>query len=201
MTFKFTIDPQHVKKHNEYFKDIRRLKISGLIYGLLMIVLGVVAYLGFHGDIWGILIGLILVILGVVGLITGPMVASHVGKPQAFYDSHALIPAMVAKLDRNSAILLGIADLPQGGRALIARHVNKVEDVRRIGARIPSVAAGNKKGTEITIVPIAWGTTDKAVIDEAKHTLPEAQWNELRRYLDRVDEVLATPRNLLPLKD
>ncbi|MDO4910537.1 MAG: DUF3239 domain-containing protein [Corynebacterium sp.] len=199
MKFSFTVDPAHVKKHNEYFKDIRRLRTVGLFYGVVMILLAVAAYFGFGGDIWGILIGLILLALGLAGIFTGPMVASHVGKPQAFYDSHELIPAMVAKLDRNSAILLGITDLPQGGRALIARHVNKVADVRRIGARIPGVAAGNKQGTEITIVPIAWGTTDKDVIDRAKETIPEAQWNELRQHLDRVEEVLATPRNLLPL--
>ena len=90
--------------------------------------------------------------------------------------------------------------------ALATRTVTTISGVpRRVGAKVPavSVAGTHKSRTEfydeITPVPLAWSTPDKAVIAQAQRNIPVNDWNVLERNIDRVEEVHATKRNLLPL--
>ena len=52
---------------------------------------------------------------------------------------------------------------------------------------------------EISPMPIAWGTPNPETIKQARNAIPQQQWEQLRKHAGRVDEVLATPLNLLKL--
>jgi len=88
-------------------------------------------------------------------------------------------------------------------RILIFRGPLARRGSRRAGERVPSVAVSSMEQQaqfrEVTPMPIAWGTTDPTVIRTAIRNIPEASWDLLRTNMSRLDEVLATPRNLLPL--
>jgi hypothetical protein len=52
---------------------------------------------------------------------------------------------------------------------------------------------------EISPMPVAWGTKDRAVIDAADGAVPAGRWRKLEGLVGRVDEVEATRRRLLEL--
>ena len=76
-----------------------------------------------------------------------------------------------------------------------------------MGERVPCVAVvGNRsaRGGDnlyqfISPMPVAWATSDKAVLRRLEKEIPSGEWERVRQNLDRVDEVSATPTSLLPL--
>ena len=116
---------------------------------------------------------------------------------------------MIAKINSRDMMLLSLVNVnsdPDGAPrwALAARTVSRIEGHQRhTGERVPSVAVSSMEQQaqfrEVTPMPIAWGTTDPTVIRTAMRNIPEASWDLLRTNMSRLDEVLATPRNLLPL--
>ena len=48
-------------------------------------------------------------------------------------------------------------------------------------------------------MPIAWATPDSAVVKQARTAIPQEQWDKLGKARAKLDDVKATPMNLLPL--
>lgn len=197
MHFSFTVDTVHNKKNNEYYKDIRRLQKAAIVYVILLV--GQLYFFYDSPTTWHVVLSYSVAIIGLAGFIAAFLVKGSVGSAQKLYDKNPLVPAMIAKKNRHSMVLIAVAPLPDGKRALIAREVNSVGDLKSIGSRIAAVAPSNARGTEATIVPINWATNDQKVIDEALGSINEKEWSELRGLLKRTDEVLESRNWLIRL--
>lgn len=212
MNFHFPVNREHTNANNEYYRDARRLLISSGIFSALLLVGAVLVLIVF--DRTPFVIGSAVVLFALAALYVGVtfQVRRAIKDPQELYDESPLVPAMIARVDERTMVLMTLVDMrknPSDGEpvpALATRTVTTISGVpRRVGAKVPAVAvAGTHKSRtefydEITPVPLAWSTPDKAVIAQAQRNIPVNDWNVLERNIDRVEEVHATKRNLLPL--
>lgn len=211
--FRFTVDNAHAREHNEFLKDQRRLQISAFVFGLIQLLVAA-AFIWFNNQAawtWLLAAG-----LGVTALVSFSMIAiipKKVGSAQHMYETYELVPAVIAKINPRDMVLLALVDArvdqstgkPQP--ALAARTIsNLVGHSRTVGEQVPAVAVcgrRNLKDTgfwdEISPMPIAWGTASPETVKQARSTVAQHRWQTLQKHIDRVDEVLATPFNLLKL--
>lgn len=68
--FKFEVDEAFAKKHNELLRDSGRLRLSGLIMGLLLVLAGIATYMFIETE-WRITVGLGLGLFGIMCAIVG----------------------------------------------------------------------------------------------------------------------------------
>ena len=206
--FSFDVDADHARQNNELLKDTRRLQISAVLFAAILVGVGVWLYRLLDGVLGIVTLGVLAVLaLGSLALIV--IIPRYVGDAKSLYARYPLCPAMIAKINSRDMVLLSLVNVnndPNGAPrwALAARTVSRIEGhQRRTGERVPSVAVSSMERQaqfrEVTPLPIAWGTTDPTVIRTAMRTIPEASWDLLRTNMSRLDEVLATPRNLLTL--
>lgn len=212
MSFHFTVNDEHTKANNEYYRDARRLLISSAIFSALLFI-GAVLMLVLLDRTTFTLIGAgLIVALGLLYTGVTFQVKRAIKDPQELYDESPLVPAMIAEVNERTMVLMTVVDTRMDTtagepvRALAVRTVTAISGVpRRVGAKVPAIAvAGAHKSKtnlydEITPVPLAWSTPDKSVISEAQRTVPVNEWNLLERNLGRVDEVRNTKHDLLPL--
>ena len=210
--FKFDVDESYAKQHNELLRDTGRLRTSGIILGLLLIAAGLAVYFLVDAA-WGLTIGIGLGLFGVMIGIIGVAAASRVGTAQQLYDSYPLAPAVVAEVNERDMVLLALVNTnvdssqpPRWGAAL--RTVTSIPGLKKRpeGTKVPVAAVGGHRSTQdkghwqqISPMPIAWGTPDQEVVDIARTSIPQDQWNRLERARKRLDEVKATKYDLLVL--
>ena len=207
--FSFDVDADHARQNNELLKDARRLQISAVLFAAILVGVGVWLH-RLLGGVPGIVILGVLAVLALSSLaLIIIIIPRYVGDAESLYTRYPLCPAMIAKINSRDMVLLSLVNInsdpdstPQW--ALAARTVSRIEGhQRRPGERVPSVAVSSMEQQsqfrEVTPLPIAWGTTDLTVIRTAMRTIPEASWDLLRTNMSRLDEVLATPHNLLAL--
>ena len=207
--FSFDVDADHARQNNELLKDARRLQISAVLFAAILVGVGVWLH-RLLGGVPGIVILGVLAVLALSSLaLIIIIIPRYVGDAESLYTRYPLCPAMIAKINSRDMVLLSLVNVnsdpdstPQW--ALAARTVSRIEGhQRRPGERVPSVAVSSMEQQaqfrEVTPLPIAWGTTDPTVIRTAMRTIPEASWDLLRTNMSRLDEVLATPHNLLTL--
>lgn len=211
MPFSFTVDEPWAKENNELLRDSRRLRLSAVLLSILMLAAG----LGFsrltHGAAAAVIVG-VFAALAVVFLLIGLIVPQKVGGPQRLYDSYPLAPAVIAEVNPRDIVLMALvntavdpAQPPRWGLAL--RTVTAIKGhERKLGTRVPAVAVSGRRTAqqqdswgEVTPMPIAWGTPDPDVVQAARKAIPHDQWEMLEKNRTRLDEVKATPRNLLVL--
>ena len=207
--FSFDVDADHARQNNELLKDARRLQISAVLFAAILVGVGVWLH-RLLGGVPGIVILGVLAVLALSSLaLIIIIIPRYVGDAESLYTRYPLCPAMIAKINSRDMVLLSLVNInsdpdstPQW--ALAARTVSRIEGhQRRPGERVPSVAVSSMEQQaqfrEVTPLPIAWGTTDPTVIRTAIRTIPEVSWDLLRTNMSRLDEVLATPHNLLAL--
>ena len=91
--------------------------------------------------------------------------------------------------------------------ALAVRTVTSIPGVpREVGARVPSMAVTGVQRVqdkdvyqEIIPMPVAWGTSDESVWQDAERAIPTNQWKKLEGLIDRWEEVQEQKRDLLML--
>ncbi|KQB86057.1 DUF3239 domain-containing protein [Corynebacterium lowii] len=211
MPFSFTVDEAWAKKNNELLRDTRRLRLSAFLLGLLMAAAGVGFSMLAGGAAQFLILGVFLV-LAVIFVIIGIIVPSKVGGAQQLYDTYPLAPAVIAEINPRDIVLMALVntavDTHQPPRwALALRTVTAIKGhERKRGTRVPAVAVSGRRTTrnqgiwdEVTPMPIAWGTPDPDVVTAARKAIPQQQWEMLEKGRKRLDEVKATPRNLLVL--
>ena len=206
--FSFDVDADHARQNNELLKDARRLQISAVLFAAILVGVGVWLH-RLLGGVPGIVILGVLAVLALSSLALIIIIPRYVGDAESLYTRYPLCPAMIAKINSRDMVLLSLVNVnsdPDGAPrwALAARTVSRIEGHQRhTGERVPSVAVSSMEQQaqfrEVTPMPIAWGTTDPTVIRTAIRNIPEASWDLLRTNMSRLNEVLATPRNLLPL--
>ena len=210
--FHFDVDEYYARKHNEFFRDAKRLQISAAILAALMI-LAVVALFVFLGPtVTSFALGITFGFFALMCLIIIPILPRKMGAPQHYYNMYDLAPAVVAKVNARNMVLLSLVDATANPDnpsrpALAARPVTSIPGVpREVGAKVPSMAVTgvqtmHSKGLfeEVSPMPVAWGTDDPAVWEAAEKAIPADQWAAVEGFVDLVDEVCETKRNLLLL--
>lgn len=212
--FKFEVDEAFAKQHNEMLRDSRRLLVSGLLFGGILVVAGVlVTWL--VQPTWSITVGIALILFGIIMAIVGVAGSKKVGTAQQLYDRYPLAPAVIAKVNERDVILMALVNAaidPQAEPqpALALRTVTDIPGLehKKVGAQIPVAAVAgrlqrNSSGpdtwAQISPMPIAWGTPEAEVVRIARTSIPHDQWTTLQKNIDRLDEVQDTRFDLLRL--
>ena len=209
--FKLQVDEAYAKKNNELLRDSARLRNSGLIMGLLLIIGAAAVYMTVDAD-WGFTIGLGMLLFGILVAIVGVAAARQVGTAQHLYDSYPLAPAVVAEVNERDMVLMALVNtnvdpgLPPRWAACL-RTVTSVPGVKRtVGTKLPVAAVSGHRNNsdkehwqQVTPMPIAWGTPDAEVVTMARKAIPEDQWQKLDRARKRLNDVKATRYDLLVL--
>lgn len=212
--FTFTVDEEFNRKHNEYFRDSRRLQVSALVFAVVLIGIGLAVLFYSKTAPWGWMAFLAFAVLAVVCVVIAAVVPKKIGTPQEIYDRYPLVPAVIAEINARDLVLLALVDTSaEGGQpgrwGLAARTVTRLEGhAKQIGERVPSVAIGGRRSVkhseqwdQITPMPIAWGTSDQKVIKGAERSISERRWKKLAGYINKLPEVRETKFDLLVLND
>lgn len=207
--FKFDVDESFAKSNNELLRDSNRLRVSGLIFGLILVIAGAAVWWRFS---WGITLGLGLILFGIVVAIVGVAAASKVGTAQSLYDSYPLAPAVIAEVNERDMVLMALVNTnvdpslpPRWGACL--RTVSAIPGVQRtVGTKVPVAAVSGQRSSsdkehwqQISPMPIAWGTPDVETVTIARKSIPQDQWQRLERARKRLSDVKATRYDLLVL--
>ena len=207
--FKFDVDESFAKSNNELLRDSNRLRVSGLIFGLILVIAGAAVWWRFS---WGITLGLGLILFGIVVAIVGVAAASKVGTAQSLYDSYPLAPAVIAEVNERDMVLMALVNTnvdpslpPRWGACL--RTVSAIPGVpRTVGTKVPVAAVSGQRSSsdkehwqQISPMPIAWGTPDAETVTIARKSIPQDQWQRLERARKRLSDVKATRYDLLVL--
>lgn len=207
--FKFDVDESFAKSNNELLRDSNRLRVSGLIFGLILVIAGAAVWWRFS---WGITLGLGLILFGIVVAIIGVAAASKVGTAQSLYDSYPLAPAVIAEVNERDMVLMALVNTnvdpslpPRWGACL--RTVSAIPGVQRtVGTKVPVAAVSGQRSSsdkehwqQISPMPIAWGTPDAETVTIARKSIPQEQWQRLERARKRLSDVKATRYDLLVL--
>ncbi|WIM68994.1 DUF3239 domain-containing protein [Corynebacterium breve] len=211
--FKFDVDEAFAKKNNEMLKDTNRLVISGISLFVLSEIAAVLIWLFVSPDSpWRLLGTLSLALFGLMMLIVAFAVPRSVGNAQSLYDRYPLAAGTIAEVADRDFVIMALVNTnvdpalpPRWGAAL--RTVTRINGVEpKLGAKIPVVAVQGQRTSrdtdhwhEISPMPIAWGTPDQEVVAEARKAIPQDHWQKLEKARKRLDEVKATPNNLLVL--
>lgn len=215
--FHVPVENDYARKHNEFFRDAKRLQLSaGILALILAVIIGVLIYAnGFQGRTIGFTISL--GIFAFLCLIMIPVLPRAMGNPQQYYDMYQLAPAVIAKVNPRDMVLLTLVDASTHARqtpqpsliapALAVRTVTSIPGVpREVGARVPSMAVTGVQRVqdkdvyqEIIPMPVAWGTSDESVWQDAERAIPTNQWKKLEGLIDRWEEVQEQKRDLLML--
>ena len=215
--FHVPVENDYARKHNEFFRDAKRLQLSaGILALILAVIIGVLIYAnGFQGRTIGFTISL--GIFAFLCLIMVPVLPRAMGNPQQYYDMYQLAPAVLAKVNPRDMVLLTLVDASTHARqnpqpsliapALAVRTVTSIPGVpREVGARVPSMAVTEVQRVqdkdvyqEIIPMPVAWGTSDESVWQDAERAIPTNQWKKLEGLIDRWEEVQEQKRDLLML--
>ncbi|MCS4531675.1 DUF3239 domain-containing protein [Corynebacterium sp. ES2730-CONJ] len=210
--FSFSVDEQYARKHNELLRDGSRLIKAALLAVVLLIsLIFVVDYINLGG--YAVVAKIVLGALAAMNAVLVFVLPRAIGSAEKLYNSYELCAAMIAEVNPRDCVLLALVNLsaldtqpPQW--ALATRTVTGLGDhTRKIGEKVPAVAVSGRKDVyakdawgEVSPVPITWGTPDREVIARARAAIPEEQWRVLEENLHRLEDVQATPRNLLELE-
>lgn len=212
--FKFQVDEKHAREYNEFLSNSRYFSASGVILGVIVAVIGVFVYLGPGGQAaWALILMLVLIALGVAFAAAGVVAGRKAGSAQDMYDRYPLIPAVVAENNGRNLGLLALVntnvDPDVSPRwAWTYTQVKKIPnlDPAKVGNQLPAVAVFGGRSTRekdhwqsVDVMPVAWGTPNEDLITMARKAIPQDQWAKLERGRKRLDDVKATPDNMLLL--
>src|SRR5699024_195823 len=144
--FKFEVDEDFAKKHNELLRDSGRLRLSGLIMGLLLIIAGIATYMFIDAD-WRITIGIGLGLFCVMCAIVAALAAREVGTAHELYDRDPLAPATIVEVNERDMVLMALVNtnvdpkLPRRWAATL-RTVSSIPGItaRTVGTKVPVAA-------------------------------------------------------------
>lgn len=211
-TFNFPVDAPFTRKHNEFFRDARRFQWSAGLMGAVLVAAAVVLFLVVESP-WGLIVGIAAAIMALISFIMIPVFPRQLGSPQQYYDSYALVPTVIARVNPRDVVLMALVDTAATEKAtsrpaLALRTVTSVPGIeRRVGERVPSMAVTGMRSMghqdhweQVSPMPVAWGTRDRSVVAEAEKAVPESEWARLEELVDRLEDVQKTRHLLLELE-
>lgn len=214
---KFDVDESFARRHNEIMRDSRRLLISGLSLGAIMIAAGGLVYWLVEAP-WSITVSIGMGLFGIMMALVGILSAKKVGTAQQLYDTYPLAPAMIAEINERDMVIMALVNASASTRdpeqpALALRTVSHIPGIDKptLGTKIPVAAVSGRRipgpgntpdrWQQISPMPIAWGTADDEVVRSARTAIPHDQWAQLDKLRTRLNDVKATRFDLLVLND
>lgn len=211
--FKFDVDEDYAKQHNEMLRNTKYLVISGVALFVISLAAAVAIWLLVSpSSPWRLLGSIGLGLFGVMMLIIAFVIPRSVGKVQALYDAHPLAPAIITENHGTTVTITALVnsnvdpDLPPrwSVTSLVTKPVPNTHDTT--GTKIPVTAVGAQQSVHdkghwqvITPMPIAWATPDSSVITKARTSIPQRQWQTLERAVRDSELIEASKKSLQPL--
>lgn len=211
--FKFPVDEEYAKQHNEMVRDTRSLVISGV--AIFLLSLAVAAFVWFSVDPaspWHLLGSLGALLFGVMMLVVALMIPRSVGKTQALYDAHPLAPAIITETAGTTITLTALVNTnvePELAPrwAVTSRVMHPIPNTAaETGTKVPVVAVGAQRDshdrnhwTTITPMPIAWATPHVDIVEQARQSVPSDQWAKLERAVKSPETIAASKDSLSAL--
>lgn len=211
--FKFEVDEEYAKQHNEMVRDTRSLVVSGVALFILSVIAGVVIWFTVDpASPWRLLGSLGLVLFGIIMLVVALALPRSVGKTQELYDAHPLAPAIITENAGTTITLTALVnanvepELPPRW-ALTSKVIRPIPNTPgATGTKVPVTAVGAQRSTRdqqhwaaITPMPIAWATPDEDVIAQARTSIPQEQWSILERARKNSEAVEQSKNNIVEL--
>nr|WP_232542267.1 DUF3239 domain-containing protein [Nocardia bovistercoris] len=151
--------------------------------------------------------------LGAVVALWVTLSAPHRAGIDRLYADGELVPAVVSETNPSGVVLLALVDVsgPEAGDSRYALVTRKVRDLpghhKRAGERVPSVAVRHERAPRqvgerwqvVSAMPIAWGTRDARVIEQARAAISEVEWRLLTDNLELAAKVRTTSAKRLLL--
>ena len=199
--FEFAVDHGHAKAVNETLGDVRRLRVSSIVVGLLFAAGAVWLYLR-HSP-WSYILAAVLAVAAVMSWWVSVWAPRKVGSIEDLYRRGPLVPAMVSETRPRGATILALIDIAKPETA-VPHYALVVRNVRALpghtlteGERVPSVAVLGDRNPASTAetwqlvspMPIAWGTRDRGVLRRAVDAVDPVEWQLLRRNLGVSEKV------------
>ena len=143
--FKFEVNEDFAKKNNELLRDSSRLRNSGLVMGLVLIIGAIAVYFGID-PVWRITLAVGMGLFGIFCAVIGVLASRKVGSAQKLYDSYPLAPAVVAEVNERDMVLMALVNTnvdpkspPRWGACL--RTVSNIPGIKRtVGTKVPVAA-------------------------------------------------------------
>lgn len=211
VSFNFPVDESFARKHNEFFRDARRFQWSAGLMGAILVVAAVVLFVAVDAG-WAVIVGAAALVMGLICFIMVPVFPRQLGSPQRYYDSYALVPTVIAQVNPRDVVLMSLVDTAatesaSSRPALALRTVTSIPGVeRRVGERVPAMAVTGMRSVgqqdhweQVSPMPVAWGTQDRAVIAAAEDAIPAERWAQVESLVDRLADVQKTRHLLLEL--
>lgn len=208
--FKFNVDEEFAKQHNEMIRNTRSLVISGISLFVLSLIAAVLIWLLVDpSSPWRLLGALGLALFGVMMLVVALVIPKSVGKTQQLYDAHPLAPAIITENAGTTLTLTALVNAnvdsevaPQWAiTSLVVKPIPNTSD--KTGTKVPVAAVGAQRSSHdkqhwqnITPMPIAWGTPDADVVAAARKAIPQEQWQQLERARKKDDLIQESKKSL-----
>lgn len=211
--FKFDVDEEFAKQHNEMVRDTRSLVASGIAIFVISLIVGVaVWFLVDPSSPWHWLGSFGSVLFGILMLVVALLIPRSVGKTQEIYDSNPLAPAIITERAGTTVTLTALVNLNVDPAlpprwAITSRVMQPLPNTSdKVGTKVPVAAVGAQRSARdqqhwqtITPMPIAWGTSDEAVVASARKSIPQDQWSTLERARKKAELIEQSKNSLLEL--
>lgn len=199
--FEFPVDVAHAKAVNETFTELRRLRASAALTAVVLVALG--AWFFWIAAPWSFILGAVFFIAAATSLWVILWAPKKMGSIESRYAAGELVPAVVAEPLHAGALLLALIDVAKPGVAqphyvLTTRVVRALPGHRtERGEKVPAVSVLADRGRNssgktwqlASTMPIAWGTTDRAVIARATAQISEEEWALLQANIGLCEKV------------
>jgi hypothetical protein len=212
--FEFPVDLAHAKSVNETLGDVRRLRWSSVVTGLLFAALAVWLFVLAHP--WSYVVGVVVAVIALTSLWMAFWAPRKVGSIEDLYANGELVPAVVAVTRPRGATLLALVNTakPSADRphyALVTRTIRTLpgHSLTHVGERVPSISVLSDRSTKSTSdtwqmvspMPIAWGTRDPKVMRRAAEQISGAEWKLLAKSIPLAEDVPRAQNQQIPIAD
>ncbi|WP_328390593.1 DUF3239 domain-containing protein [Nocardia sp. NBC_00416] len=198
--FEFAVDRRHAHAVNEVVAGRRRVRLAAVPAALL--AAAATAYLVWLGHPWSYPLALACALGAVTALWVALWAPRRTGIVRLYAEGE-LVPAVVSLIQPRGAVLLALVNVARRDNgesryALVTKTVRQLPGHRVAeGERVPAIAVRADRTTRsigerwlpVDAMPIAWGTSDTAVIDRARASIAEIEWRLLADNLARAEEV------------
>lgn len=213
--FTFDVDEEFARANNEFIRNTRQFRVSGILLGILAVIGVIYVYFGpGEQSTWALMVLIVGVLLGAAFAAAGIAAGKSSGKAQEMYDRSPLVPAVVAEVQEKNFLLLALVNTnvdpelpPRWGLAAVkVSAIPGLPTPPQPGTKIPCAALHGQRTSRdkdhwqsITPMPIAWGTPDEELVTFARKSIPNDQWNKLDNNRNKLEDVKASADNLVVL--
>lgn len=209
--FKFPVDVAHATAVNETIADVRRLRMSAVFTAVVLVVAGL--WLIWMAHVWSYVLGAVFLVAAATSLWVTVWAPRKVGTVEQLYADGELVPAIIAETRARGVTLLALIDVAkpevqERHYALVTRSIRALPGHELVeGELVPSISvmADRNRNTEgptwqmVSPMPIAWGTTDTAVIERATAEITESEWSLLVAHIGLSEKVRGAENQQLAL--